>query len=362
MRQRQNVSTSACAGDDPRLLTIRRCRPTLAVHVLPLHVFIDLALVDRLLSWLRSISPIDSATSTSARTARRRRDESPATRFRDPGVLDSLDAEYPSGSSGVEFAAALLPPIIVRVPFIRLEIRCPAPTSGQGIGDGSFLRSGILSLDLRNGVARLKPAASGPQAKATAEPTASTEVEWQQLNLFFLRVGETRARAFVDVGLGPAADTHDSATDGPPLLPDVQVFQSTISSPRRGSHSQQASSSLSTEAQHLVCRLPSIQVDAHKATVEGLQYFVDDITQWLNGAFGDGSRPCPKEDIKLIGSRFFGARHSSFSSSSSDDGRSSASGGLILGESSESLVTIEIADSAWPVPMARPRQLPADLG
>jgi autophagy-related protein 2 len=307
--------------------------PGIAVHVLPLHFFIDLALIDRLLPWLRSIPPVLASTKT---RAARGRPEHPAA-----SVLDSLDAEYPAGGPRRELADAPLSPSNLHVPFLRLEIRCPAPASSLGIGDGSYLRSGILTLDLRNAVARLKPAAARLQARSASESTAATEVEWQQLEVFFLRVGETRALSFVSVGLGSAVDSHDSAADGPALLPQIQVFPALVAPIRPGPRGQQ-----SAGAQHLVCRLPSIQIDAHKATAEGLQYFVDDITQWLNGAFGDGSRPCPKEDIRLIGSRFFGARQSSFSSSSSDDGRSSVGGRLPPGESSESLITVEIADSA----------------
>jgi len=62
--------------------------------------------------------------------------------------------------------------------------------------------------------------------------------------------------------------------------------------------------------------------------VEGLQFFADDMTHWLNGAFGDGSAPRPRDDLKMIGSRFFGSKGSNSSSSAADDDDGLAGGGL----------------------------------
>ncbi len=64
------------------------------------------------------------------------------------------------------------------------------------------------------------------------------------------------------------------------------------------------------------CRIPSVQAKIRQSTIEGLQFFADDITHWLDGAFGDGSAPKPRDDLKMIGSRFFGSKGSSSASSS----------------------------------------------
>jgi len=66
----------------------------------------------------------------------------------------------------------------------------------------------------------------------------------------------------------------------------------------------------------VTCRIPSVQANIRQSTIEGLQFFADDITHWLDGAFGDDSAPKPRDDLKMIGSRFFGSKGSSSASSS----------------------------------------------
>lgn len=78
------------------------------------------------------------------------------------------------------------------------------------------------------------------------------------------------------------------------------------------------------------CRIPSVQAQIRQTTIQGLQFFADDLTHWLDGAFGDGSRPKPRDELKMIGSRFFGSKASSSASSSAieaddDDDKTSAS-------------------------------------
>lgn len=78
----------------------------------------------------------------------------------------------------------------------------------------------------------------------------------------------------------------------------------------------------------ITCRIPSVQAQIRQSTIEGLQFFADDLTHWLDGAFGDGSRPKPRDELKMIGSRFFGSKASSSASSSAmeedDDSQTSA--------------------------------------
>ena len=72
-------------------------------------------------------------------------------------------------------------------------------------------------------------------------------------------------------------------------------------------------------ASSVTCRIPNIQAKVDQTTIEGLQFLADDLTHWLDGAFGDGSAPKPKDDLKMIGSRFFGSKASSSASSSDDE-------------------------------------------
>lgn len=210
--------------------------------------------------------------------------------------------------------------LILKCPMVRLDIRCPAPPNRRGSwGDGAHLRSGIVTLDVHGLSASIKqpgevvvPRRGGGQS--TSEPKAS--VEWEKMLLFFCRVPgmfapqfrskeanhlDKQAAAFIVIGpLSP------DPTDTSVLLPIVEVRSAT-----------NPSSQIKTST--ITCRIPSVQAKIKQRTIEGLQFFADDITHWLDGAFGDGSAPKPRDDLKMIGSRFFGSKGSSSASSSAEE-------------------------------------------
>ena len=79
------------------------------------------------------------------------------------------------------------------------------------------------------------------------------------------------------------------------------------------------------------CRIPSVEANIEQSTIEGLQFFADDITHWLDGAFSEGNAPKPRDDLKLIGSRFFASK-----------GSSSASSSLLNDEEDKGIATIRL--------------------
>lgn len=202
-------------------------------------------------------------------------------------------------------------------PMIRLDIRCPAPLNRRGSwGDGAHLRSGIVTLDIHD--LNVRVAEDKPDAVRTRHSvdTASggINVEFQKVILLFSRVpgksqrrtpahpnkSEQRSSAFLVVGpLAP--EPGDEGV----LLPMVNI------------HSEFAPVT-GVKTQSVTCKIPCVQAKIRQPTVEGLQFFADDMTHWLDGAFGDGSAPRPRDDLKMIGSRFFGSKASSSASSSGD--------------------------------------------
>lgn len=124
----------------------------------------------------------------------------------------------------------------------------------------------------------------------------------------------TEKKSVAFLTLGPLRPDPADDTDIAPLLPQVIVQKVT------------APGAISP-AQLVTCQVPSIAAKIRQTTVEGLQFFADDMAQWLDGAFGDASAPKPKDDLKMIGSRFFGSRASSsdFSSSIDDEDEVDAS-------------------------------------
>ncbi|KAL7422146.1 autophagy-related protein 2 [Cryptotrichosporon argae] len=265
-----------------------------SIDTLPIHVFVDLSLVERLLPLLRDLAPA---------TQREERRESysvfpptlPPALKRSPTdyIIDDLDAD--ARAYGRPKEAELFH---VRCPTVRVDIRCPAPLKArQGWGDGTHLRSGIVTLDVH-----------GVEVKAKAkrkQHAGGIEVEWRKMMLFFCRVPDKRSSAFLIVGpLAP--DLGDLVEGDCVLVPSIRVQTST--------------SPMSTlKTQVVTVGIPWVQANIRQHVVEGLQFFADDVTHWLDGAFGDGSAPRPRDDLKMIGSRFFASKASSIASSSEDE-------------------------------------------
>ena len=107
----------------------------------------------------------------------------------------------------------------------------------------------------------------------------------------------------------------------------------------------------SVKTQLVTCRTPSVQSKIHQPTIEGLQFFADDITHWLDGAFGDGSRPKPRDELKMIGSRFFGSKASSSASSSAIEDEEDESGSATVMR-----VVVSEADISLHVPRATAKE------
>lgn len=117
--------------------------------------------------------------------------------------------------------------------------------------------------------------------------------------------------------MGPLAPDPSDPADMAPLRPSISLG-SVAHTPNTGTTST------------ITCRIPFIQAEVQQKTIEGLQFFADDITHWLDGAFGDGSAPRPRDDLKMIGSRFFGSKGSSSVSSSTTDDLEEVSAGTII--------------------------------
>lgn len=222
------------------------------------------------------------------------------------------------------------PSLLVKLPLLRAEFRCPAPASSQSLsetlGDGSFVRSGILILDVHDaclslGVSNPSPSSRGPRSapayrtyrnEPVAEDSAGLSLEWKKLALAFARVSDNKAKAFVLLGSIGVGTLHDPLVDEVPLRSRIQIrtefTKPSFPQPIRRSPNK---ATAGQSCQVIECRIPSVRANIQKGTIDGLQYFADDITQWLDGALGDGVQPIPREDIKMIGSRFFGTRVSS---------------------------------------------------
>lgn len=314
------------------------------VELLPVHCFLDLSLVERLLPVLRSLAPCirssgESDKSSSPSAAHR--PELPQFKHYHQPLLPGIGRP---GARPVQRPNSLMK---LACPMIRLDIRCPAPVNRRGSwGDGAHLRSGIVTLDIHGLSVNIAedPPATLPQARRPSQgsfepdPLGGTQVEWQTMLFLFSRAPERRTSAFLIIGpLAPEPGEDDGL-----LLPKVHVHSEL--SPVTG---------LRTKS--VTCKVPSVQAKIRQPTVEGLQFFADDMTHWLDGAFGDGSAPKPRDDLKMIGSRFFGSKASSSTSSSmADEEEDDPAATLLRVLISEAEVTLVVPRSLAPPPSTPP--------
>lgn len=140
------------------------------------------------------------------------------------------------------------------------------------------------------------------------EPASSeiANVEFEQTLIFFASASQRYAHPFlIFAPLSPEPGEEDI-----PLLPSISL----------SSLPQTSSLTASSIAKTIlvICKIPAIQASVHHPTITGLQYFADDVTRWLDVAFADGSAK-PRDELKMIGSRFFGGSKGSEASSEVDE-------------------------------------------
>lgn len=169
-----------------------------SVELQPVHVFLDLSLVERLLPMLRYITPIIKSPQSNpdltphpspSRSIYTNLPPDPTGQF----VIDDLDAQANSFAT-IQPSTQRVESSIVRCPLLRIDIRCPAPPGRRGTwGDDAHLRSGIVTLDIHGLAAHLGRSLGSTTgaARPTRESTESgstANVEWRRMILFFCRV------------------------------------------------------------------------------------------------------------------------------------------------------------------------------
>ncbi|EIW70236.1 hypothetical protein TREMEDRAFT_30206 [Tremella mesenterica DSM 1558] len=292
-------------------ITVRRSiSQSVFVSLAPVHLFCDLSLVERMLPFLRLVSP--AMRSPSSRSLPPSPIAFRSTRPLPDGRPDPTFPEHLQSTSGMHYRRTerSVQTLQVSCPMIRVDIRCPAPPNRRGSwGDGGYLRSGVVSLDIHTFCLKTTYPRQSSQSRdfRSASGTPSIRVEWRKVLLFFCRVPAKKASAFLVIG--PLAPDVTDTPDDPILFPSIVV--------EKGAATKNLGAQSSTQV--VTIDVPSLQANVRQSTVEGLQFFADDITHWLDGAFGDGSSPRPRDDLKMIGSRFFGSKASSSASSSTYD-------------------------------------------
>ncbi|CED82200.1 Cytoplasm to vacuole targeting protein [Phaffia rhodozyma] len=330
----------------------------------PIHLFCDLSLMERLIPWLDRISASSSPQPTRAsyqpKPVRTSRTQMPA--YKKPlRVIDDLEASTELNLSE-EVETDRPPALLVHISVIRVEAKCPTASTHYPSTDAfdkqekRRARSGTLVLDLHQ--ASLSMFASHPsllpssssvkqngylprfRAHGYEQPKLETppwvNAEWTNLTLFFAGASDDKARAFVI--LGPLRAGNDgldepelspAPVDEDALLPRIQIrlddlpsnrSGSTVnhrSGPNQGRRSNPTPIELERreKTKSIGFRIPSVKMDLKKSTMDGLQYFADDLTKWSAETLASVSaNDAAKEegvsegDVRLMGSKFSGMK------------------------------------------------------
>ncbi|GAA6005897.1 hypothetical protein JCM11491_004053 [Sporobolomyces phaffii] len=269
--------------DDPaktEAIKIERAREgTVDINVSPLHLFVDLTILSRWLPALGSLGRASSGARTGASTPRFNahrlaRPLTPAiSPFSQAHLLEDLsrpDVRTPTSEKPT-------PAIRVHCSLLRIDLRCPAPRRVRmERRDHSSVRSGIAILELEQlQVAQHDGAILGKVKEARAG----------------IRVvgGNSKPSTFVKVSsLSPSEP--DSVLPSFRLRPSATCESPTI----------------------LQTSLPLVHVKIDKPTLDTLQLFADDVSQFFNTELSTstsfGGSSSEREREKLIGSRYFGTK------------------------------------------------------
>lgn len=190
----------------------------------------------------------------------------------------------------------------VKCPMVRISIRCPPPPNHDN-------RSGALIISLNDNILSAGFKKTKPPARFTAtESFAGTldisddrilfNAEFGRAIIAYSSVGVPIATVFVSLGpLGtdPQDQTPSSTSQPSPLQPRISIIKPT---------------SKTVPIRAFSVDIPSVHVDISKPTFDGLQYWADDVTQFLeymssNENDGTDAEVGDSRDTSLIGSRFF---------------------------------------------------------
>ena len=229
--------------------------------------------------------------------------------------------------------------------MIRLEVRCPQPLRL------SESRSGTLVLDLHN--IHLSP--GGPSGDRSSLKARFADLDTSgdvshfssrraPRNLLLLDVGRIvvahslagEGKAYLLVSLGPLSQV--------PVSPGVSTPRFSGVSPTHGDQgfsSPAVSISVNKTTPKsrqqkpgtlvLTTDIPSVYVNLNKPLLDGLQFWVDDVSQWAERTFGDklkdsGSERGLSRNSSLLGSHYFaqssGGSEAGFSPRPSGEGAS----------------------------------------
>ncbi|EST06234.2 Vacuolar protein sorting-associated protein 13A N-terminal domain protein [Kalmanozyma brasiliensis GHG001] len=315
--------------------------------VAPVHVFLDVSLFTRLMPALRRFATAQIAALKETIEAEYDMSGSMATLAASVATIQASTDSLLDDPSTKSFTGNKSPyKLDVKISFVRIDVRTPqvsydaAALAGRQLGatrmGGLARRSGILvlqmqRLDVRSGLAEKQKRSNAirfapplGEGGRNGEPTVTSQCSVESISAYLALPSQSRALVLAMI----EAIQDDTEASGPSvsprtrLLPRVQISRiaETSAGPSFGSSEQEAEDRCSVS-------IPSVKLELGKSQLDSLQYMADDLTQsihlWTSDKLTD-SDTLDAEDLKILGSRFFGSRAGMSVMSSSTDSTETA--------------------------------------
>lgn len=318
-----------------------------AATLSPVHMFLDVSLVTRLMPALRRFATAQIAALKEMVEAEYDMSASTATLAASAATIQASTDSLLDATSTKRVTRNKIPyKLDVKVSFVRIDVRTPqvsfdaAELAGRQLSatrmGGLARRSGIFvlqmqRLDVQLGLSEKQKKSSAirfapvdGEGARDGEPTVTSQCSVESISAYMASPSQSRALVLAMI----EAIQDDTEASGPfvssraRLLPRVQV-----------SHVADTSAGLSLGSKQQEVRdrcsvsIPSVKLELGKSQLDSLQYMADDLTQsinlWTSDDLND-SDTLDAEDLKILGSRFFGSRAGMSIMSSSTDSTETA--------------------------------------
>nr|ODN96840.1 hypothetical protein L204_03549 [Cryptococcus depauperatus CBS 7855] len=262
----------------------------------PIHFFLDLSFIERLLPFLSTLTPFVQPSNPVGPS-------SPHTTLATHG---QITPEHIISSLPIPTARTRKAPLELWCSVARLSMRCPEAPKGiekEAWSDGSRLRSGVISFDVHGFHARVMK--GSPSLNVQGSPMEQAfKIDFTEALIFFAPSGQRYAYSFFVL----SSLLSDPNEDAVPILPSLVLL----------SASPPLAVTSAPKTNLIQIKIPLVRSSLHQFIVIGLHYLADDLTRWLDGAITN-SNAKPRDELKMIGSRFFGESRSSEASSEVDE-------------------------------------------
>lgn len=318
--------------------------------VAPVHLFVDISLVTRLMPGLRRFATAQIAALQGVSEPDYELTDSIATLGASVATIqtstDSLLGHHSTNQAAAEPNPYKLD---LQISFVRVDVRTPqvsydaSALGGRSLSSvrlaGLDRRSGILVLQVQHlhlhlGLSETHQTASAvrfasPSTSADGRhnrgPVVTGVINAEKISAFLALPSQSRALvlALIEAIHDDAEVSTPFASSQNALLPRVELSQITETAPGRGQFDPRHGQA----KDRCSILIPSIKVELEKTQLDSLQYMADDLTQSVNlwtSDDPDESDSHDAEGLKILGSRFFGSRAGMSIMSTSTDSTATA--------------------------------------